>query len=214
MKKLLLAFIVAWTTLGLTQNVAAKQGFFFGIDVPYTEIQGDFKGDAGLTGQSEIIIFPKISGAFGIGVVAGYGVTPQAAFALSYEVSTHDGTWEGLKGDVNRSAVYADFKYSFLSSEATQPYLSAGIGRNTLVLKGGALNVSTGRSGDAQLDGYGFGVGAGFDHYVSDVVSLGFGFSYRKVSYNKASGVNESGGITNDVSGDEFSLRLGAAYHF
>jgi opacity protein-like surface antigen len=199
--------------MGITSEVFAKQGFYLGLAIPYNTIGGDFDGETAFAGASDVIIVPKIDGAFGYGILAGYEANNGLAFELSYQGSKHNAKWMGGTGKVDYSVINLDLKYNFDASESTQPYVLVGINIDTLVVKDGSSTFS-GQIGDATYTGAGFNLGAGVNQYVNPNVSIGLGLTYRLVAYDQAEGVVGKGKLDSSLNGDGFGLLLDAAYHF
>jgi hypothetical protein len=215
MKKILLVVALSGCMIsGMTSPVLAKPGFYLGLGIPYNTIGGDFDGTSGFTGANDAIIVPKIDGAFGYGMLAGYQADNGLAFELSYLASKHDAKWMGATGKVDYSVVNLDLKYSFNTSQPTQPYLLGGINLDTLVVKDGSVNFTTLEVGDATYTGTGFNLGLGVDQYLNSHVSAGLGLTYRFVKYDRAEGVTDKGKLDSSLNGNGVSLMLDAAYHF
>ena len=208
---LLLATIIMFTAMSTAE---AKQGFYAGLGAAYNTINGDFDGNAGLQGSSDIIILPDISNAFGFDLFAGYGVGDRWAIELDLMNSEHDGTWGGMNGTINYTSFSVNWKYSFDVTGTAQPYVLFGLSSNVLIIKQGAEDTATGQVGDATLSGTGLNIGAGVDTYLSPRVSLSVGTVYRYVEYTHAEGVNNSGTIDNGIDGSGLSFLLTTAFHF
>ena len=213
-RKIVFLLIATVLVLALCRDAGAKEGFYAGLGTAYNTINGDFKGDDGLQGGSEVIILPKINNAFGIDILGGYGLNDQWAIELNLMSSGHSGSWTGLTGDVRYTSFSINGKYSFSSPDKIQPYLLFGISSDVLVIKKGAMDTTTGETGDATLSGSGINLGAGIEDYLDPNVSLNMGIMYRSVKYTKATGVHQSGSITDGVNGSGVSILLTAAYHF
>ena len=214
MKKFMFVIVLCGLLISVSASaVLAKQGFYLGFGIPYNTIGGDFDGESAFVGASDIIIVPEIDGAFGFGILVGFGFSPEAALELSYLASSHDAKWMGGSGDVDYSMLNIDFKFSFNSFKPTQPYLLIGLGFHDVVVVDGSVSVS-GQIGDATYTGTGFNIGGGVDQYVNPNVSIGLGLTYRIVEYDEAEGVVGKGKLDDSLNGDGFGLVLDAAYHF
>jgi hypothetical protein len=213
-KRLLLAGILGISILiSLDRTVSAKEGFYLGLNVPYTTVQGDFDGSSELTGTQEAIAIPVIKGAFGIGVVAGIGIGESFAIEIAASDSVHNVEWLGAHGNGDQRSLALLLKHSFLRTETIQPFITYGITYNQLNLKDAAVNLS-GSIGDATLTGWGIDFGVGGDHYFTPYISAGGTVVYHLVEYKSAKGINESGSIDNGVNGSGLGVVLSAAYHF
>jgi opacity protein-like surface antigen len=213
-RKIFFLLIAAFLMLAGVRDAEAKKGFYLGLGTAYNTIHGDFTGSDGLQGGNEIIILPQITSAFGIDILAGYGINDQWAIELNLMSSKHSGSWTNLSGDVSYTSFSVNGKYSFIPSDAVQPYLLFGISNNVLLIKGGAKDTATGKVSDAVLQGLGLDLGTGIDRYLSPHVSLNLGIMYRIVDYTWATGVERSGKIDKAVNGSGFSFLLTGAYHF
>ena len=213
-KKIVFLLITMVMALTMSSTAEAKKGFYMGLGTAYNSILGDFNGTAVLRGESEVIILPDVNNAFGIDLRAGYGINDQWAVELNLMSSEHSGTWEGIRGNLSYVSFSVNGKYSFTSSSTTQPYLLFGLSGNTLLIKDGATDISTGEVSDATLSGPGFNFGVGVEDYFTPNVSFNVSIMYRYVDYTSASGVNESGSIDDGISGSGLSFLLTTAYHF
>ena len=201
-------------TLSAALDAEAKQGFYIGIGTAYNTISGDFDGSSALQGANEVIGLPLIKNAFGIDLLAGWGINDAWAIELNLMASTHKGSGAGLNGDINYASFSINGKYNFLITHRAQPFIFFGLSSNTLLIKNGAIDLGTGQVADAKFSGSGFNLGFGLDAYFTPNLSLSPGLLYRYVDYTKATGVNNSGSISNGLNGSGFSLLLTLAYHF
>ncbi len=213
-RQIVFLLVAAIMALAVIPDAEAKKGFYVGLGAAYNTIGGDLDGTRGLQGGSEIIILPDIKSAVGIDIRGGYGINNQWAIELNLMSSRHKGDWAGLTKDVTYTSFSVNGKYSLSPSGTVQPYFLVGLSGNSLLIKEGSTNTSTGEVGDATLSGAGFNMGTGLDTYVNPNLSLDLGVLYRVVNYTSASGVNNSGGIDKVVDGSGFSLLLSVAYHF
>jgi hypothetical protein len=212
--KAFLMLITIFMVCFITSEAEAKKGFYVGAGAVYNTIQGDFDGTSGLSGGTEVLILPKIDNAFGFNILAGYGITDGWAVELNFMEVEHNGTWQGLSGNVDYISFSISGKYNFLNDKSTQPYLLFGISNNRLVIKNGATDTLAGLVGDATLTGPGVQAGGGVDQYLGQHVSVTVGALYRYVDYTAAKGIQNSGSIDNSLNGSGFSLLFGVAYHF
>jgi len=214
MKTLLYAVIVIMICLIVTNGTAlAEQGFYLGLNVPYTTIEGDFDGSSALVGTTDVIALPRIKGGIGLGLTAGFGIDNSAAFELEVSETIHNVNWLGSHGDATQRNVGLFFKYNFLSDQAGQPFLTYGVTYDQLVIRDGSINTS-GDVGDATFSGWGMDFGAGYDYFFTPRCSIGGTVLYQYVEYNHAEGVSESGSPDNNLNGSGLAIMLSAAYHF
>jgi opacity protein-like surface antigen len=213
-KKIVFLLIAAVLVLAMTPVAEAKKGFSMGIGAAYNTIEGDFDGRTGLQGGTEIIILPDVKNAVGIDILAAYGITDEWAVELNLMSSGHNGSWQGMTGDVSYTSFSINGKYSVPSSTAVHPYLLFGISNNVLLIKNGSADLFTGEVGDATLTGTGINLGTGIDYYFDPKVSLNLGIMYRYVDYTSAEGVHHSGSVEDGVDGSGVSFLVTTEYHF
>jgi len=214
MKKFLLVGIFVFSFLiGTDRIVLAKEGFFLGLNIPYTTIEGDFDGSSSLVGTQDAIATPRIKGAFGVGMVAGVGIGESFEIQLDISDTVHNAEWAGFHGDAEHRTVGLHLKHSFLTTETIQPFITYGITYDELIIKDGSVNTS-GRIDDATFTGLGLDFGIGGDHYFNPRLSVGGTLMYHYVEYDQAKGVDESGKIDNKVNGSGLGIILNAAVHF
>lgn len=209
--------IIFWLTLAVTfipGAASAKPGFYMGLGATYNTIAGDFDGEAGLSNGTEVIILPKIDGAYGVNLLGGYRINDSFSFEFDVMTSKHSGTWQGLRGDVGSSSLNINWKYSFPAAHTTQPYLLVGLNYSWLQINKGSENLFTGKTEDARLLGSGLNLGVGIDKYIGPNTSLTLGLVYRYIEYTYANGVSSSGGIDDGLDGSGLSFMLSTAYHF
>jgi len=214
MKKVLITFVLGLSCFIIANRTAlAKEGFYLGLNIPYTTVGGDFDGSSSLTGTQEAIALPVIKGAFGVGAVAGLGIGESFSVEINVADTVHNVEWLGSHGDGDQRSLGLLFKYSFLTTETIQPFLTTGITYNELILKDAAISLS-GSTGDATLTGWGIDFGIGGDHYFTPHISAGGTVVYHLIEYNYAKGIHESGSIDNDVNGSGLGVIFNTAYHF
>lgn len=200
--------------LAVTTDASAKEGFYIAAGTTYNTIQGDFNGNSSLVGLTDEIIIPDIKSAFGLDISAGYGINDAVAFELDWTRTEHSGTWLGLTGDVTVTSISLNSKVNFRPDDVLQPYLLYGISHNELLIKKGAASTFTLVSGDAELSGIGYNLGAGIDNYFTPHISLSLSLMYHYIDYTEAEGLQESGKIDDGLNGSGFSFLLSTAYHF
>jgi opacity protein-like surface antigen len=190
MKVTVKAMMVFFTVLAvlLAANVPAfaKEGLYLGLQLPYDDIQGDFDGNT----------MPSVDPGLGIGVIFGYGITPNFSLELDLSSSSHN----SLGATINFTEVSLDAKYAFLAPESVQPYLFFGFGGYTL--------------GDNSLrfEGNGYNLGIGVDFYAMSNWSFGIGLIRKVITYDR---IEQSDLILlQNLSGDTTTIRFDATYHF
>ncbi len=192
----------------------AKTGIYMGLSLPYNTIGGDFNGDTVLVGSSDIILVPSIEGGYGFGITLGV-TSGQVAGEMSYLRTTHDASFQGLKGDVVYNMVNLDGKYYFLAHERAQPYLLLGLSFPWLTIIDGSATLTAPPSvGDATFTGIGLNLGTGIAYYLNPRVSINAGINYRLVWYTRAGGVVEEEKLEDALSGHGFNFNVGISYIF
>lgn len=215
MQRFLWVLVVAGWVAGTASTVSAETGFYLGIAARYSTIKGDFEGNSVLSrteGSEDAIFLPEIDGAFGVGLVFGYLFDEKWAFEADYSSARHQGDREGIGSKVNHRLVSAALKYHFTKRKEFQPFFLFGFGLNTLEIENGS--VTGGEVGDARLSGLGLNIGAGIHRPMTSRIFATAALIYHIVRYDSAEGGAGSGRIDDLVSGNGFSLRLGAAYRF
>jgi hypothetical protein len=185
-KTLIIFITVLAVSLAVNIPAFAKQGFYLGVQLPYDNIQGDFDNR----------IAPSVDPGLGIGLIFGYGITPNVSFEIDLSSSSHDSA--GARIDFTEFSF--DAKYAFLAPEPVQPYLLAGFGGYSL--------------GDSSLTfgGYGYNLGIGVDFYTVYNWSFGIGIIRKIITYDRV----EKGNVIllQDLNGDTTTIRFDATYHF
>ncbi len=185
--KAMIVFIMVLAVL-LASNVPAfaREGFYLGVQLPYDIIQGDFDGTNA----------PSVDSGLGIGIIFGYGITPNFSLGLDLSSSRHD---VGVDR-ISFTEFSFDAKYAFLASEPVQPYLLAGYGVYRL--------------GDSSLTfgGKGFNLGVGVDFYTKSNWSFGLGLIRKFITYDEV--VKGDVILQKDLNGDTTTIRFDATYHF
>lgn len=185
-KAMIVFFTVLAVLLALNVPAFAKEGFYLGVQLPYDNIQGDFDNN----------LMPSVDPGLGIGLIAGYGITPN--FSLEIDLSSSSHTSAGATIDFTEFSF--DAKYAFLAPEPVQPYLLLGFGGYTL--------------GDSSLTlgGNGYNLGVGVDFYTMSGWSFGLGLIRKIITYDRI----EQGNVIllQNLNGDTTTLRFDATYHF
>jgi hypothetical protein len=196
------------------QLLYAKTGIYVGLSLPYNNIEGDFNGDTALVGASDIILVPSIENGFGFGISLGV-TSGQFAGEINYLRTTHDGNFQGAKGDVEYNLVNLDGKYYFLAHKRVQPYLLMGLSFPWLTIVDGSATLSpTPSVGDATLNGIGLNLGTGIAYYLHPRISINAGIIYRPLLYTRAEGVVGEGELEDTIDGSGFNFSVGIAYIF
>lgn len=191
--------VVFFILMTAENQAAAKEGFYFGGEVLYNVIDGDFDGING----------PDADPGPGLGLVLGYGFTDAFALQLDWNVTLHNAAIEeGTPiSDAGYGAFILGFKYHFMTDRTVQPFFRAGVGVFSFKIED-PLN------GDLVLNGKGFDLGLGADYALSDSFSIGAGISRRFVDYDEFKIQGIHGDLEPKVSGDTISLDVEFIFHF
>lgn len=198
--------------------LSSANSFYLGLGAAYRTVDGDFEGNSAIPAMtsSDVILLPKIDGAWGGTLFGGYSFTSRWAIEVGYTKTKHDATFGTRKLTADYHSLDIDFKYHFLDdTHAVRPYGLFGLNIDVLNVKDGTRAGSFGPTiGDAKYIGSGLNLGLGVDYFVTEHVSTGLGATYRFVQYSSAESPNTSGGLTENVSGDGYAVNLNVAYHF
>ena len=176
------------------QSVAAESsqrsgsGAYFGIQVPYNSIDGDFDGTN----------MPKVDPGIGFGLILGYHFNSQFGMELDWAGSRHNS--EGA--DIGFGEFSLNMKFSFLPEETARPFLFAGIGAFTL--------------GDSSLTfgGTGYNLGLGVDFQVGEQNSIGLALIRKIITYDEITKSDVPLTLVGDLKGDTTSIRFDFTHHF
>jgi hypothetical protein len=185
-KAMMVFFAVLAVLLAANVPAFAKEGLYLGLQLPYDDIQGDFDDNT----------MPSVDPGLGVGVILGYGITPNFSLELDLSSSSHN----SLGATIDFTEVSLDAKYAFLAPESVQPYLFFGFGGYTL--------------GDNSLrfEGNGYNLGIGVDFYAMSDWSFGVGLIRKVITYDR---IEQSDLILlQNLNGDTTTIRFDATYHF
>lgn len=143
----------------------------------------------------------------GLHFTFGYDMGP-AALEGTLLGSRHDDTDFGY-GDADMSGFSIDLKF-FLSRPLAvdQFYLLAGYGSYSIYEYDPLLRA------DTELNGSGWNLGAGVEHYLNSNMALNFGITYRFISFDEFGIEGEIFSLRPREDGDTVSIQLGLNYHF
>lgn len=169
-----------------------KSGIYFGIGMPFNQIQGDFDGNSYLASGDEFFLVPKFGDGQGVKYFGGYR-EGNVAFEISYAKSSHRATWDG----VDVSAAKAEFSVWSLHIKGylggprsfIQPYVLCGFGMPEIVVKNGAIKGST--VGDATFIGEELDLGIGLAIFPISRFCVFGECTYRYIDIR---GVSQPGG--------------------
>jgi opacity protein-like surface antigen len=191
MKKMIL--LSALAVLLCFTPAMAKEGPYVGMGLAYVNIT-----------SAADPYFDTIDPAIGLDMRVGYNF---GAIALegNFILSTHDDDFPGFSsGDFSGASI--DLRVFFTHPrDPTQVYFLAGVGAYSFKQIDNFF-------GDAYtLEGPGFDLGLGFEHFFNQQVALDVRGVYRFINYDL-----EINGITVDtnVNGDTFTLGVALNFHF
>ncbi len=185
-KAMIVFFMVLAALLTVNIPAFAKEGLYLGVQLPYDDIGGDFNDN----------LAPSVDPGLGIGLIFGYGITPNISFEIDLSSSSH----HSAGATIDFTEVSLNAKYAFLAPQSVQPFLLVGFGGYTL--------------GDSSLrfGGNGFNLGVGVDFYTMSHWSFGVGLFEKFITYDRV----ENGDVVlvQDLNGDTTTIRFDATYHF
>jgi hypothetical protein len=171
----------------------AKEGGYVGFSVlPNFTFDGvTFDGESWYKeiGGDEVVILPKLSTQNMVRVILGYRAK-NMGIEVSYDRTSHNGTYLGGSGTALFQSVNVDGRYYFLSNSRIQPYAQVGGSMPWFKVKEGAFNEET--FGDASFNGYGVSTEAGVVVYPHRKLGISVGYNYRVISFDKVHGINDT----------------------
>jgi hypothetical protein len=121
--------------------------------------------------------------------VLGYRAR-QASIEVSYDRTSHTGTFLDLGGKATFQALNVDGRYFFATRSRVQPYMLAGGTMPWFTVKDGSfLEPAT---GDAKFQGYGVNTEAGVAVYPHHQLGISVGYNYRVLWFDRATGVSDT----------------------
>lgn len=216
-KTIYLIPVIICFLLGSISTAAAKQGFYIGIGVPYSTIDGDFDGSSVVHSGPDgnwIDYLPEMDGAFGINVQGGFGISEHWAVEFNIIRSGHDWKWQAESDKADYYTFSMSGKYNFSVSQTKQTYILLGISHNELEINNGSTDLGTGQVDDGRLSGPGINIGAGIDQYLGRHICVTLGLMYRFINYNSVHGAGSGFLRAATIKGSGFTFLLGTAYHF
>ncbi len=188
-------FVLALASPAWSQNGSgfAKEGGFVGVSfLPNFTFDGETFDGTGVYKQEngeEIAVLPRLDKRNLIRVVLGYRYRP-ASIEVSYERSSHTGTFMGAPVQSTFQAVNLDGRLFFLTRSPVQPYALLGASLPFFKVKGGSfLDPNT---GDARYGGYGLNSEAGITFYVHHQFGISVGYNYRVLWFDQETGVTDT----------------------
>lgn len=178
---------------------------YLGLTLPYQTVQG-LDGNSVLSNDDEVMLVTKLRSGAGVGLVLG-AIYPNNsksnpmnhAIEMSYAISNHRAEWMYWSGDASYRVFSMDWMPHFRADKKTQPFLDLGFYYHSLSVKDAAFDFTSATTGDAMFSGFGFTIGGGVSHYLSNHVMVKGALKYRAGSFIAAKGVQGHLGRINDA---------------
>ena len=144
----------------------------------YQEIDGD-----------EIVLLPQLDSCPLVRFVLGYRAR-QGALEISFDRTTHDGSFGDMPVEATFQAVNVDGRFFFATAHRIQPHILVGGSYPWLKIKdGGVLGDAV---GDARFNGFGVNAEAGVTLYPHPQLGLSVGYAYRSIWFDRVTGVTDT----------------------
>ena len=200
-----------------SSSFRAKDGFFWGITIPYNRISGDFGGDLVLVDEYQILFLPDVGRSVGMGLALG-GRKGIGEWECSYSISVSDSKW---MGNVHRAKYYSlsvDSRWFIMTKSRVQPFLLSGVGIVKLVIEDGSMPTDTVdfQIGDGRFWDIEWHPGAGVAYFLNPRVSLRLSALYRFVGFGDGQIEGVAGTIVppRGIKANTLAFILGVAYVF
>jgi hypothetical protein len=137
----------------------------------------------------EILILPRLERKNMMRAIVGMR-SARGSFEISYDQSTHVGTFLDAPGEATFHSINGDERIFFLIRQRIQPYMLIGGSVPWLTIKDGSfLDPDV---GNATFRGFGVNAEAGVTVYVHPRFGVGTGYRYRTMWFDHASGVSDT----------------------
>jgi hypothetical protein len=148
----------------------------------YREIDGD-----------EIAILPKLDKQHMFRGILGYRYE-KVAIELSYERTSHNGSFFEGTGKATFQQVNVDGRFFFLTHGRVQPYLLVGGGIPWLTIKDGSfLEDEPERGlGDGTFNGFALNTEVGMTVYPHPQIGIVLGYGYRPIWFAGVTGISDT----------------------
>lgn len=221
---ILIVAIFAMSTLAVEKIGMSRTKLYFGLNLPYNSIGGDFDGQRFLSipATGEYMIVPKMESGIGFGVVIGYsrmGLNNLGyGWEVSFQQSKHDYTWLNLTGTTTFGIINFDMK-GIYASTPVELYLLLGLAIPWLKVEDGAnwsLSGNTLISSnpmELKYTGFGVNIGAGLDLFLAPNISFGGRIAYRALKYGFGTGKSGKFEIGGGMGGSGINVCGSLNYH-
>jgi outer membrane protein len=216
---LLCAVLTASSVFAAGGKPYAKEGFYFGVILPYNTVDGDFDGETAYQNVpgspvEEMLLVNDLDGGLGWGAALGYRL-PRLAMELNYLRSKHDQSFGGFDmGEAELQTLNLDLKYFFLHDKPVQPYLLAGVGYYWLTEEDSAFSpdvIAPTKVDDATFSNFGLNGGGGVAIYISPRVAVNGGVIFRWTQFTDVQGINEWS-LKRDLDFTSLTYSVGLTY--
>lgn len=189
-----LVLALAPTVLAQETSSFAKNGVYVGAsEVPNFTLDGvTFNGSTyyrSVTGNDEVLILPRLQPKSTIRAVGGFRLD-RGSFEVSYERSTHVGTFLGQTGQATFQTLNFDERIYALTRRRIQPYGLLGLSLPRLTVKDGAAVPD--QVGDGSFHGFGLNSEAGVTVFPVPRLGVSAGYRYRVMWFDSAAGVSHT----------------------
>jgi len=181
----------AWSQEG-TSGGFAKVGGSVGVSyVPGFTFDGvTFDGQTGYKeeGGDEIAFLPRLDKQNLVRAMAGFHGR-MGSLELSYDHSSHNGTFLDFPLNVKFKAINVDGRFFFLTRSRVQPHMLVGGSFPWMTIKDGSFLKN--KLGEARWHGYGLNTEPGVTVFPTRRVGIGVGYLYRVIWFDRMTGVSD-----------------------
>lgn len=169
------------------EETVPKDETYVGFGGIVSFLGGDFDGKMFFYDYTEAIAVPKVDPGFGFEVTLGIR-SGHFGLEIFLNYAGSDGTFGNASYDVQRIQLGVGGKFFPLPEQILQPFFSAGIGAEFLVVKDGSVN-SLSERGDATFSGIDFRIGGGLAYYITSRFAVNLKAEFVHATFNEAEGV-------------------------
>jgi len=171
----------------------AKEGGYIGITglLDFTFDGVTFDGSTGYiqVDGDEVMILPRLDKRNLVRAALGHR-WQRASFEVSYDQTTHSGTFLEEVGEATFRSLNVDGRFYMATRRPLQPYVLVGGAVPWLTIKDGSFLNDT--VGDARFRGWGVNTEAGVTVYPHPRVGVSVGYAYRMMWFDRASGATDT----------------------
>lgn len=174
------------------QGGAVKRGGFIGVTfIPQFTFDGEtFDGMTGYKqiGGEELVFLPKLDKQDLFRPVLGYRGR-QASLEISYDHSSHKGTFAGERMDATFNSINMDGRFFVFPNSRIQPHVLVGGSVPWMNVKNGSFLDD--KFADAHFKGYGLTAEGGVTVYPTRQFGISVGYAWRRIWFERVTGVSE-----------------------